>query len=791
MNTLYKTYRFPDELVSNEVKKSYSFAKKYASAIWNEHEINHRTRCTDIKKLRSYALGNQCIQRIENNITNNGKLIKKEFLRYDKEDRVKFLPRLLRAYYNSVDMSEFSPVIRAIDENAVEIKNKRKEEKLKLYHAKDFLKQLDEVAPGAASLPMDSLPESKEEIDLQEETAKPLRIERGETKALEFISLLNDFPLIQKQLLRDAVETNIMIVKVESSPAEGVKIERIEPEDFITREKTDPFYSQSPYFGVVKTITVSTLKNIAAESGKPISDKDLRAMLNLRENEPINATQKVKVLYYAFKTFFQEVYKKKANRKTKAISLIDRTKDIGTDNEYNPKGKSDISEKIVDNYDVWFEGVMVLNSDRTIIRHRLINNMPEYRGKILPPYIVCSPRDISIIEECIPKIDAIQELRLRILHHRNNLKGDITEIDPDAIANITLGTKLLTPQEVLSYYFTMGLAFRKTKDEDGDFVQNNRPLTQIPESIPRALIELTNQYISEIQDLQQAFGAAQYDLAKPDPKTIYPGEAYRLSDNTAMRDYTDMLFSFSIKVLQNVSSRINDAIRWRSFRTLLENGIGTDDANAIQQYRKDRQNHIFQVFLDYIPSQQERADFLADLTAHVQSGALDALDKMELSLIRNPYQARASLRLRLEAKRKQMQDWELKKLSENQNQNILASNAAYENKSKLSMQEHQQKMELEEKKFQQQVFILGKEGEIKIIESNNTKDAKFQIEEYRNKFNADLTAFKKEQDAKLRKEIQEISAKNQAQMIKLRKGEIQDIDIDGNVKTNEINLSEL
>lgn len=46
--------------------------------------------------------------------------------------------------------------------------------------------------------------------------------------------------------------------------------------------------------------------------------------------------------------------------------------------------------------------------------------------------------------------------------------------------------------------------------------------------------------------------------------------------------------------------------------------------------------------LDYIPSQQERAEFLADLSAHVQSGELDALDKMELSTIRNPYQARAS-----------------------------------------------------------------------------------------------------------------------------------------------------
>lgn len=791
MVELYKTYRFPDELVSNDTKKSIKFAREYASAIWYERSTQYHQRCTTIETLRKYALGEQCIDRIENNITNNGKLIKKEFLRYDKKDRVKFLPRLLRSYYNSVDMSQFTPVIRAIDETAVEIKNKRKDEKLKLFHAKDFLKQLESVTPGMSAIPEDQIPESKEAIDLQEETAKPLRIERGETKALEFISLLNDFPLTQKQLLKDAVETNIMVAKVDTDPIEGIKIERVAPEDFISGEKTDPFFSQSPYFGVVKEITVSTLKNIAAENGTPISDKQLRKILSIGDNEKVSNTRKVKVLYYAFRTFFQEVYKKKINRKTKAISLIDRTQDIGTKREYNPKGKSDISEKITDNYEVWFEGVMVLDADHTIIRHRLVKNMPEYKGRILPPYIVCSPRAVSIVEECIPKIDAIQELRLRILHHRNNLKGDITEIDPDAIANITLGNKPLTPQEVLSYYFTMGLAFRKTKDEDGDFIQNNRPLTQIPESIPRALIELTNQYISEIQDLQQAFGAVQYDMAKADPKTNMPGELFRLSENTAMRDYTDMLFSFSIKVLQNVSSRINDAIRWESFKILLENGIGTEDAKAIEQYRKDRLQHTFQVFLDYIPTPQERADFLADLNAHVQSGELDALDKMELSLIRNPYQARASLRLRLEAKRKQMQDWELKKLNETQNQNILASNAAYENKAKLSTQEHQQKMELEEKKFQQQAFILEKEGEIKIIESNNTREAKMQIEEYRNKFNADLTAFKKEQDAKIRKEIQEISAKNQAQMIKLRKGEIDDINPSGEAPLPNVNLSEL
>ena len=76
----------------------------------------------------------------------------------------------------------------------------------------------------------------------------------------------------------------------------------------------------------------------------------------------------------------------------------------------------------------------------------------------------------------------------------------------------------------------------------------------------------------------------------------------------------------------------------------------------------------------------------------MQNGTLDALDKCELSKIRNPDQARASLRLRLEAKKKEMQDFELRKIQENQNQNVQASMVAYENKAKLSAQEHQQKI---------------------------------------------------------------------------------------------------
>lgn len=775
MDTSKIVNRFPNELVSNQTKKSFDFAKSYATAIWSLWGTRYFQNNTDFKKIAQYAKGEQDISRIENNITNNGKLIKKEFLRYDREDKVKYMPRLLRNFYNSVDMSEFTPIVRAIDNTAIEIKKKRKNDKLELFYAKEFIEEAAAMNGGSSPIPLDAIPDSKEQVQLEEETAKPLRVERGELKAIDFVSLTNDFPTQQKLYLKQAVEYNIMISKVETDPIEGIKISPVDCHDFIFDDKS---FDDPRYFGEVKEITVAVFKNIAAESGLTFTEEEIKKMCNLPGYGKLTEGAKIKVLYYSFKTFFQEVFKKKTNRNTGSTSLIDRTNDIGTEKEYNPKQKSDISEKIVDNYDVWFEGVMVLDNDHTVIRHRLVKNIPQHRGRILPPYMVQKPREVSIVEENIPKIDAIQELRLRILHHRNNLKGDITEIDPDAIANVVLtpGQAPLSPQEVLSYYFTMGLAFRKTRDEDGEFIQNNRPLSQIPESIPRALIELTQQFINEVQDLNNSFGAIEYDSVKPDPKTLQPGEVFRMSDNTAMRDYTDNLYKFSIRILQNVSSRINDAFEWKHIRDRFIENIGGDDVEAIEQYRKDRKSHYFDVYLDYIPTKQERADFISDLLTHVTNGQLDALDKIELSSIRNPLQARAALRLRLESKRKQMQDHELSKIRENQNANIEAANVSYENKSKLSMQEHQQKIELENLKFQNETFLVQKQGEIKIIESNNRENSKYQLEDWRQKFEADQTAYKKQMDAESREQTQRISAKNQAQLIKLRRGDINDID---------------
>lgn len=760
-------------MVSNEEKKSFAFGRQYASAMWSDWEGKFAQRNKKFAELRSYANGTWDMKCVHENIAKN--YIKKKFLQYDPNDRQMLFTDLLQAFYNNVDYTQFQPVIRAIDESAVQVKTNRKDRKLDLFYAKDFIQNAAAINGGTSIIPLDQVPQSKEQIELEEQTAKPLRVERGEEKAIQYIAIDNMFSMIQEQVLQDLIEVNIGVSKVETDPIEGIKMYYVKPEEFIHGEKINPFFTDSKYFGQKKEITVAALKNYAAESGIKLTTDDIRRLAKCTEKEEVNDSMVVEVLFYTFKTYFEEVYKKKVNRNTNQISLIDRTKDIGTDREYNPKYASDKSEKVVSNYTVWFDGIMCFDAERTIIRHRPMSNMPEFRGYIIPPYIACSPRKMSFVEKNIQRIKSIQELRFRILHHRNSIRGNITEIDPDAISNITLGKDKLDPKEVLSFYFTMGLAFRKTSDEDGNPSNQNRPLTEIPESIPRALVELTNQYISEIQQLYQAFGAYQNDQQSIDPKTKNPYQPYQFSANTQLRDYTNKLYEFSVRNFQAVSSRINDAFDFPGFKEKLIDNIGIDDVDVMEQFRKDRPKHNFWIYMDYIPTDAERTEFLQALSAHYQNGELDLEDKISLSRMRNILQAVATLRLKLQAKRKEAQDYEMQKSQQMQNGNIAATQAAGEMKLQLEQLTHKNKMERENASFQQQAFLLQKEWEAKLQEASINSQAKFNLEEYRKRYESDLAILKKQMDKATRLEAINESAKQNEQLIKLRRGEINSI----------------
>jgi len=351
-----------------------------------------------------------------------------------------------------------------------------------------------------------------------------------------------------------------------------------------------------------------------------------------------------------------------------------------------------------------------------------------------------------------------------------------------------LGNDKLTPKEVLSMYFTMSLAFRKTKDEDGEPVNQNRPLQEMDSGIPRALIQLSTEFITEIQLLNQSFGIVQYEQSKPNPKTMGVMEMYRFSDNTNMRDYVNSLYQWSVNCYQSVSSRINDAFEWKNVRDKFIDIIGTDDVEVIEEFRKNRGNHFFGIYIDYIPNDEEKAQIQQSVNQYVTQGVLDPLDALEITNIKNRKRALAMLRLRLMAKQKELQAAKEQEYQQQVGVGVATSNAAAENKIKVLQVEYQLRAQENAIKFEREAFLLQKEGEIKISEQQIQRDAKITSQQFANQYTADLTKFKKEADADIMRERLDKSLYNQQQAIKLRKGEISDVN---ETDSPEIDLSQL
>lgn len=781
---------FPSEMVSNAEKEKLDYGKKFSEAMYAEWEGTLQSRALDFEKFRKYADGKQDIEVCKANIRR--KYINEAFLHIDWSDRLNLLQTLLRNAKNSVNMDEFVPNVYAIDPTAREERSNRKNEKMKLFYAKDFIQQVAQTT-GQAPIPLENIPQSKEQVEIEEATEAPLSLETAEELVLHAVAKENNFKDTQGIVLDDAMVCGLGVSKITTCPVEGIKIELVENSSFIHSKTKHKFFANCNYFGEIKELSLAEVMHIAKNNGVIITEEEQKKMTGFYSDN-LTGKEKVKVLLYTFKTFKLEVLKKKKNRKTGKLSLIDRTNHVGTEKEYNPKADSDISEKIQNNYEAWMEGILILSGDRKVIKHGWVENLPEYKGYILPQYIAFAPRISengynSIIEEVIPRVDAVQELRYRILHLRNTLRGTITEIDPDSIANISLGNKKLTPEEVLSFYFSLNISFRKTKDEDGEFIQGGRPLNEIPTGIPYALRELTTQFIEDVRLLDQSFGYIGADKSKLDEKTLVDGEPYRLSDNVALKDYSDGLHTWSVMVYQVITSRLNDVFKWSRIKNKYINLIGTDDVNIIEKYSDKRSEHYFSTYLDYIPNRAERISYLQNINQYVLQGLIDPLDGEELKNIRKPKLGLRVLRLRTESRKKEQQEFEMKKISESENVNVTAARVSNEEKRITLQMEYELDAVKRKEEFERKLLITRLNGEISIQTESVRSDNRTALEDFRKNSEFQIAEYKKEHDRDTRLEAIQKSKELESQLIDQRKGKSDGIYQSS--PTQQVDLSQL
>lgn len=767
---------FPPEFVPNSEKKTIEYGRKYAMAMWQEWAATYISRALKFEKLRKYANGKQDLEDCKKRLYSM-EFVNQDMLNVDFDKRIPILPRQLRKAYNGINMDEFSINVFALDPTALEEKQNRKKEKEKLLYAKDFINDLTQLT-GQEIVPQEAIPQSQEQIDLEEETAEPLKIEQSEQLGIKAVLMDNNFSNIQEQLKKDLLIVDLGVVSVCTDKNSGIKINYEKPESYIYEPGCLADLSKSNYHGVRKSITVRELRRIAINNGIELDDDTINKICR---TDKIHDDRYVDVLFFSFKTSHNDIFKKKINRKTRKVSFIERE-------NYDPKQPSDISQKITQSYDVWYEGVVTLDSTYTVIKYNLIENLPEYKGEILPPFIGCSPRlGNSIVEECIGFIDEIQALDFKRQHLEYELRGNITEIDSDTIADISLGEQPLKPKEVLALYFTRGLSFRKTRDKDGeDLNYSTTAIREQPSAIPYALRETVDQLTLQINFLKEQFGFATNDETKPADQTLLDGEPYRLSDNLSMKDIVDANFKLSLDVCRTVSARLNDIFKYSDIKNKYINMIGSDDIDTIEKYKKNRSSHYFGLDMDYIPTRKERMQLITDLNFYVQQGMLDPIDAQELRWTKDIKLAYKIARLRINERQKKAQQFEMDKQSQATNGNVEASRISNEEKRKTLQLEHDLALVRDRLKFEDQAKLTEIDGNYKLEIANVGAENKINLDKFRKQIEVNLTEYKKDRDAELNKYKQDTSFKNQADLIKLRRGEIQDV---GNNQFQEVNLN--
>ncbi|MGK6342848.1 hypothetical protein ACMGDK_11450 [Chryseobacterium sp. DT-3] len=780
--------KFPDELVPNSVKDSYEFGQEYARAIWSSEENNWLHNLKKFEENQLYADAKHPIDHCKSSIKR--KFVNESFLSIDWDSRVTILSDHLPKIWNGIDMSEFVPSVYAIDPTAKAKKKQRKDDKLKLFLAKDFLEQ--NAMMGSQPIPLEQIPQSREQVEIENEIEKPLDEETAEELAIQGIASENKFNTIQWIAAKNIFINGISVVKIWTDKVEGIKIKYVPCKNFIHQETEDPFFSDCRYYGEVESITIAELKKIASRNNVVITNEELKKICLTTDS--INDQTVVKVLNFSFKTFRKDVYKTKKKRENNRVSVINRTRDEGTDKAYIPRHESDISTRLEDIYDVWYKGTMIIGGEYKVIEYSLCENQAEYKGISIPPYLAFAPRISkngynSLVEKAIPKINLYQELDFRVQHFRNQLRGKIVSINPDTIAKIPDGNGgFYTPEDVLSFFFSLGIRFELSTDDDGDQIQTKTALNEIPSTPNHDLNSLVGELMRTENDILKIFGYVGSDNSRADPKDQWDSEPYRLSDNLALKDFSDALFMWSINCYQTMSSMLDNIFLFSDLKEKYVSMIGTDDVDVLETYRKNRAKHYFENFVEFRPSREQRMQLVANINNYVTQNLIDPLDAEELLNTKSKKLTLRLLRLRVEARKKESQNFELQKNQEMQNGNVVAAQAAAKAKQETIAVEYNFKEQYAQSDHMRKLEILEKEMNLSYLKDQNDKNFKSTMKQFEHENLERRDMLKKDRDEDTRLTAIDKSAKNQEQLIKLRNGEIDSIN---QLTKPEIDLSKL
>jgi hypothetical protein len=679
---------FPSQVVSDVEKISYDYGLKVARAIekeWFDKDnfsgryIHNRN---NFRNLRLYARGEQSIQKYKDELSINGDL---SYLNLDWKP-VPIIPKFVDIVVNGIsnrtwDIKAYSQDPYGVSKRT-EYMNKIMED-MKQKELKDFVQE--RFGLNLYNTPTELLPDSQEELDLHMQINYKQAVEIAEEQALNVLLEGSKYELIKKRFYYDLTVLGIGAVKTSFNTSEGAEVQYVDPENLVYSYSESPYFDDIYYVGEVKNIPINELvkefPHLTEEDLKEIGTHDTKTLGEYSTHKHVNDdrdSNKVRVLYFDYKTYMNEVYKIKetATGADKAIKKND---------SFNP-GESQNFSKEARSIECLYEGALVLGTKK-LLKWEMSKNMMRPKSnftKVKMNYAIVAPRMYEgRIESLVSRItgfaDMIQLTHLKLQQVMSRMVPDGVYLDADGLAEVDLGNGTnYNPQEALNMFFQTGSIIGRSLTSEGDMNPGKVPIQEITSGAGgqkmQALIGNYNYYLQMIRDTTGLNEAR--DAANPDPKSL-------------------------VGVQKLAAANSNTATRH-----ILQGGLFLTQSICECLYD-------FGIFIQLTPDEEEKAILEANIQAALAQQSIELEDAIDLREVKNLKLANQLLKIRRKKKIARDQELQQQNIQAQSQANIQAQQAAAQSEIQKQQALAQTQMSIEQAKVGFETEKLQQEANIK------------------------------------------------------------------------------
>jgi len=478
--------------------------------------------------------------------------------------QVNWAEKFARIVSNGIGDNNYKLDVRATDRLSV-LQRKKKEELYKtLIGSKEMLQGISQSL-GVDVMPGTYIPENEQEMQLYMEIKERPKIEIAEEILIDFIKESNNWDFIEAQKNKDLVDIGIIVARVWIDKNDGVKVDYVDPENYIHSPVKRNDFEDKYYEGVVETITLSDLRR---ESGfaeedllkiaKQYAPTSARGLYHQHNDIEKFLDTKVDILRFAYKTSKDITFKAK-KRKGEIVKVSKRS-----DKAKIPE-KEDVT-RLSKRLDTWLEGNYVIGTDYIYDYKECENLYDDVMNKAQSPFItyaydIYENRLRSFTDNIEAPARQLQKIHLKIQQLISELKPDLIEIDIDMLAELDEGSggaKTQNWEMALSLLDVKGVVLKKRVNMGDDGLKDSSAVRTFPSQQGSALPVLLNTWAHYYNLIRENTGVnPARDGSMPANSLVGTNQMAQLASNTVTRNILHTAVQFNKKVAEVISTRLH------------------------------------------------------------------------------------------------------------------------------------------------------------------------------------------------------------------------------------------